>query len=177
MASSTPRMLSDSSTVIELGLPCHDGLIVSCSQDFAPVIGNKDGVFELSAALAISGNCRPIISPGGVLVGSQVYHRFDGEDMALLHYALGLVLIVVGNIRCCMEETSNSMTAIRPIHRASIRHGCLVDNTAKVAIQGTRLDLGESRCQTIKCRFDQLFAIRIHISNTERFCREEVDNM
>lgn len=173
MPSSSPNTRLDSSAVIELGLPCHDGLIVSCSQDLAPVISNKDSVFELSTALAVSGNCRPIISPGSVLVGSQVYHGFDGKDMALLHYALGLVLIVVGNIRRRVEETSNSMTAIRPINCASIRHSRLVDNTTKVAIQCTRLDLGESRCKTIKCRFDQLLAIRIHISNAERFCREE----
>jgi hypothetical protein len=44
-----------------------------------------------------------------------------------------------------------------------------MDDTSKVAIQRTRLDHGESRCQAIKRCFDQPFAILVDISNTKCF--------
>ena len=163
------RLTLPFSTMVELRLPFHDGLVIASGQNLASCIGYEDSVFKLGTSLAVCGNCRPIVSPGGILIGAQINHRFHSKNMALLHNTLGLVLVVVRHIRGRVEKRSDSMATIRPIYSTSIRHGCFMDNTSKVAIQRTRLDHGESRRQAIKRRFDQSFAILVHISNTKCF--------
>lgn len=74
-------------------------------------------MLKLGGALAVSSDSSPVVRPSDILVHSCVDHGFDGEDVADLHEACGLVASVVRDVRSAMEEVADSMPTVCTVNR------------------------------------------------------------
>ena len=72
-------------------------------------------MLKLSSSLTVSSDGSPVIRPGDILVDSSVDHGFDGKDMPGFHKPSGFVVGIMGDIRCTVEQRTDSMTAVGSI--------------------------------------------------------------
>lgn len=87
-------------------------------------------MLKLRGSRAVSGHGSPVVRPQDVAVASEVNHGLNGEDMAWLHGALGLILGVVGHIGGRVEEGADAVAAVGGDNRAL---GCLGHSADRLA--------------------------------------------
>ena len=72
-------------------------------------------MLKLSRPLPISSDSSPVIWPGDILMHSSIDHRLDGEDMPGFHKTSCFVIGIMRDIRCTMEQRTDSMATVCPI--------------------------------------------------------------
>lgn len=70
----------------------------------------------------------------------QIDHRLDRKAHTLLRLPNRLVVLVMRDIRCAMEQAVNAVADVRLDNVALLRLGVLIDGGAKVAEEDARLD-------------------------------------
>mmetsp|Transcript_23798 Transcript_23798/g.81332 ORF Transcript_23798/g.81332 Transcript_23798/m.81332 type:complete len:306 (+) Transcript_23798:95-1012(+) len=120
-------------------VPDHLRLVFARGEDLAAVFGHQKGMFELCRPLPVRGHGRPLVGPRLVVPDAHVDHGLDGEDVAGLHDAGGLVLRVVRHVRQRVEQLANAVAAVRPHHGTPGRARDAVHGGADVAVARSRL--------------------------------------
>jgi hypothetical protein len=96
-------------------------------------------VLELSRSLAICSSAGPVIVPSDVLPDASVDHWLNGEDVAWLHGAYGLVASVMRYVGEAMEQPSHSVSLVGPHDREPKVLHVLGDHIADLSVHGPRL--------------------------------------
>lgn len=84
----------------------------TCSQDLDTGLCHEQSVLKLSRALAVNSDTGPVVGPCSVLVCSETDHGLNGEAHAGLGHTNGLVLCVVRDVGCAVEQSVDTVTAV-----------------------------------------------------------------
>lgn len=131
------------------------------SQDLNAILSDEKRVLKLSRQRSVLGGTGPIVRPGAVTVCTNVNHGLNCEAHSRLCGADGLVLGVVRNIRCAVEELVDSVATIRLYNGAVAGLGVLLNRVSRVAEKHTRLDQVDGLVQTFTCGFHHAHSIGV----------------
>ena len=125
-------------------------------------------MLELRGLLAVRGDGGPLVGPGAVAPDAEVDHGLDGEDVARLHDARGLVLRVVGDVRRRVEQLADAVAAVRA-HDGAVRGlGDALDGAADVAVHGARPDQVRAGHEALERGLDQVVVLVRALADDER---------
>mmetsp|Transcript_33220 Transcript_33220/g.54992 ORF Transcript_33220/g.54992 Transcript_33220/m.54992 type:complete len:207 (-) Transcript_33220:572-1192(-) len=82
-----------------------------CGECLHPSGREQEGVLKLGSALAIGGCRCPFVRPHHVAGCPLADHGLNGENVARLHLAAGLVVLVVQDVRVAVEHLPNPVPA------------------------------------------------------------------
>mmetsp|Transcript_7387 Transcript_7387/g.21654 ORF Transcript_7387/g.21654 Transcript_7387/m.21654 type:complete len:241 (-) Transcript_7387:233-955(-) len=126
-------------------------------------------MLKLCAPFSIRRHGGPIVVPCCVARHSQVDHWLHSEDVANLHRSLGLVLVVMRDVRDGVKQCADSVTAISSVDAAFVRHGLFVDGRTQIAVQRAWPHQSKCGCQTFECRPNKALSVSVDLANTECF--------
>jgi hypothetical protein len=152
-----------SSTIVLLGIPLHDRLIVPSRQNFESRLGDQNRVFELGTAFAIRRYGGPVVAPRAIGRDSQVNHGLDRKHVTHFHSTLGFVFCVVGNVGNGMEEGTNPVAAVGSYDAAFVLFGVALNDRTQVPVQCSRLDECHGARQALKGGLHQTTTVRVHV--------------
>jgi hypothetical protein len=105
---------------------------------------------------------------------AKIDHWFDSENMTHLQDSLSLVPGIVGNIGGCMEQSANSMSAVRSHDRAFVLSGNLIDSHTKITVECARTGHVDSRTQTIVSGFNKLVINKLNTKKNQKGYRQKL---
>jgi hypothetical protein len=108
------------------------------SKHLDAIVGDQQGVFELSAPLAIDGGGGPVVGPSLIAPASQIHHGFDRETHTLFSDADSLVFGVVGHVGCAVEQLVDAVAAVGADDATPAGLGQRLDHVAGVAEEHAR---------------------------------------
>jgi len=88
---------------------------------------------KLRSQRAVLGDTCPVVWPSLISVRAYADHWLDGKTHAWLCLSDGLVLRVVRNIRCAMEELIYAVSTVGPNHTTILTLCMLFDHIAILA--------------------------------------------
>lgn len=105
-------------------------------------------MFKLSSAFAVNCSAGPVIRPCLISIRSNGDHRFDGEAHAGLGRSNSLVLGVMWNIRCAVEELVDAVADVATDDLAILGFGMLLNGVSGVAEEHAWFDELDRFCET-----------------------------
>lgn len=118
-------------------------------------------MFKLSRAFAVNSNTGPVVGPCSVLVCSETDHRLNSEAHAGFGHTDGLVLCVVRDVGCAVEQSVDTVTAVGLDGTATSVLGVLCDDGTVLSEQCVGLCDLDGFVQTLAGSLDDANRIRV----------------
>ena len=118
-------------------------------------------MLKLSCPGAVLSYTGPVIWPCFVLVCAQTDHRLDREAHSRLSCADGLVLRVMRDVWCAMEQLVDSMSAVCLDNAAVLRLCVLLNRISGLSEGHTRLHKLDRLLQTLARRLNHPDRFRV----------------
>lgn len=97
-------------------------------------------MLELGRQGSILGGAGPVVGPSAVTVGTDVDHGLNREAHTGLGSAHSLILSVVRNVGCTVEQLVDTVAAVALDDTAVTTLGVLLNDIARFTEQHARLD-------------------------------------
>lgn len=118
---------------------------------------------ELGRPLAVGGRAGPIIRPCNISIGPQRNHRLDGEGHARFRFARRLVLCIVRDVGCTVEERVDPMATVRPDGATAPGLRVLLNDVAELPDRGAWLHSLYRQVKAFASRLDHPHRVRISL--------------
>src|ERR1051326_5241707 len=137
-------------------------------QDFRPLFGDRDRVFDVRAGLPVECDDRPAVLEGLRLVRAHVEHRLDGEDVARTDFDARARLSVVRDLRVFVHFSADAVADVVAHDAVAVCLGERLHGPADVAEVLARPALKYRALKTLLGDADKLKPVLAHLRSEER---------
>ena len=127
----------------------------TCSQNFTSSFRNENCMLKLCRPLSINCSTGPFIIPSDIFPHSLIDHGLYCENVTLLHKSNCFVSSIMGNLRCLMEHSTDTMSRVCSDNGVAERLNCVCNYISALFIHVSWFAIINNILKTVVCAFNK----------------------
>src|SRR6185436_7032428 len=138
---------------------------------FRTLFGNRDGMLEMGAGLAVDGYHRPAIFQCLRVQRSHIHHRLEGKHISFFDFWTLARFAVIRNLWILMHPPANAMPDVVTNNRISLGLSVRLDSETNITEMIAHSTLCDRQFQALFSNAHQLQTILAYIADGDGGCR------